>query len=207
MMLSSPPLALAAATSASPAASGSRSAPSIAEAISCSESMSERPSEQRRKRSPGRASRVNTSASTDGSVPTAFVIAERCGCRSASSGVRTPLSTSSATSEWSVVTCSRTPSRSRYARESPTWPNEIVPAEASTSAIVTVVPIPAVSGSARERSQTRRFASAMIAESWAASRVSALASSSAEAARSAAISPARAPPMPSAIANSGGSKT
>ena len=41
------------------------------------------------------------------------VITERCGWVSASSGVSRPERTSSATSEWSSVTCSSVPSRTR----------------------------------------------------------------------------------------------
>ena len=92
------------------------------------------------KTSPGRASTVNVSTSTSGSVPSARVITDRCGWTSASSGESRPLRTSSATSEWSSVSCSSLPSRMRYARESPTWPMRTVPS--STSAAVIVVPIP-----------------------------------------------------------------
>ena len=49
-----------------------------------------RPSEQSRKRSPGRASTVKVSTSTSGSVPSARVITERCGWTSASSGESSP---------------------------------------------------------------------------------------------------------------------
>ena len=60
--------------------------------------------------------------------------------QSASSGDRRPLRTSSATSEWSSVSCSSFPSRTRYARESPTCP--MCTRLPSTSAAVIVVPIP-----------------------------------------------------------------
>ena len=59
---------------------------------------------------------------------------------SASSGDSLPPRTSSATSEWSSVSCSSCPSRTRYARESPTWPIETLPS--STTATVIVVPMP-----------------------------------------------------------------
>ena len=75
--------------------------------------MSVSPSEQRRKTSPARASTVNASTSTSGSVPTARVITERCGCVSASDGDSRPLFKSSLTSEWSSVNCSIEPSRTR----------------------------------------------------------------------------------------------
>jgi hypothetical protein len=78
---------------------------------------------------------------------------------------------------------------------------------AVAEAIVTVVPMPAVDGSASERSQIRRFASAMIDSRSASPDAAPPASSSASAASFAAISPARAPPIPSAIAKSGGWKT
>ena len=93
------------------------------------------------KTSPGRASTSKVSTSTSGSVPSTRVITERCGWTSASSGESLPLRTSSATREWSSVSCSRAPSRTRYARESPTWP--ILTMSPSTSAAVIVVPIPA----------------------------------------------------------------
>ena len=70
-------------------------------------SMSVRPSEQRRKRSPrlgGQRRRCRRRSRSP--FPTARVIADRCGWRSASSGSARRLRTSSATSEWSVVTCS-----------------------------------------------------------------------------------------------------
>src|SRR5258708_3424904 len=85
--------------------------------MSSSATMSVSPSEQIRKTSPSCASTVNDSTSTSGSVPTARVITERCGCVSASSGESLPLFSSSLTSEWSSVSCSRLPSRSRYALE------------------------------------------------------------------------------------------
>jgi len=121
--------------------------------------MSVSPSEQRRKTSPALASIVNVSASTSGSVPSARVITERCGCVSASSRESLPLFISSLTSEWSSVTCSIRPSRIRYARESPTCPKATLPF--STSATVIVVPMPDVFGSVLERAYTRRFASWM----------------------------------------------
>ena len=65
------------------------------------------PSEQSRKRSSGSASTVKVSTSMSGSVPSARVITERCGCDSASSGESLPLRISSPTSEWSSVSCSR----------------------------------------------------------------------------------------------------
>ena len=49
--------------------------------------------------------------------------------------------TSSATSEWSSVSCSSCSPRRRYARESPTWPN-VDASVGSTSATVIVVPMP-----------------------------------------------------------------
>ena len=90
--------------------------------------------------SPERVSCANVSTSTFGSVPSARVITERCGWDSAASGLSLPLRTSSPTSEWSSVSCISSPSRIRYARESPTWPKRTRPS--STSATVSVVPIP-----------------------------------------------------------------
>ena len=157
--------------------------------------------------SPGSASTVNVSTSTSGSVPSARVITERCGCDSASSGESRPLRTSSPTSEWSSVSCSSSPPRTRYARESPTWPNAIVPSVWSTSATVIVVPIPDVAASSFERWKTRRFASWISEATRSSPRSSPVASSRTAAASPEATSPAWAPPIPSAIANSGGSQT
>ena len=61
------------------------------------------------RRRPARAATGKLSTSTSGSVPSARVITERCGWVSASSGESSPRRTSSATSEWSSVSCSSAP--------------------------------------------------------------------------------------------------
>ena len=112
-MLSSPPPLFAASTNARTALSRlARFFWTIAR-IDVSSTIVVRPSEQMKKTSPGRASTEKVSTSTSGSVPTVRVITERCGWTSASSGESLPLRTSSATSEWSSVSCSSSPSRMR----------------------------------------------------------------------------------------------
>ena len=203
-MLSSPPLRFAVSTSSRAAASRLSRRCSTTSRITSFSTMDVKPSEQMRKRSPTWGSTVNVSTSTSGSVPSARVITERCGWISASSGESLPLRTSSATSEWSSVSCSMPWSRIRYARESPTCPNVTLPS--STRARVIVVPMPEALASSDERSKTRRFAS------WtsATTRSSPLPSAAvprAEAASREAISPPLAPPIPSATAKIGGSQT
>ncbi len=65
-----------------------------------------RPSEHSRYTSPSRAVCVWASTSTSDSGPSARVMIERCGWFSAASAVSCPLRWSSATSEWSWVSCS-----------------------------------------------------------------------------------------------------
>ena len=72
-----------------------------------------RPSEQSRKRSPGRASTAAISTDTSGAWPIARVSSWRRGWFSASSALSTPISIHSATIEWSRVSGSSAPSRSR----------------------------------------------------------------------------------------------
>src|SRR5919108_1876224 len=79
VMLSSPPPRFAAPTSAFAASLRSSRCFSTARMIVPSSTMSVSPSEQMRKRSPGRGSTENVSTSTSGSVPTARVMTERCG--------------------------------------------------------------------------------------------------------------------------------
>ena len=104
-MLSSPPPRLAPRTS-SRTASSTDAAASTVPAITSSGTIVVRPSEQRRKTSPGAASTTIVSTSTRGSVPSARVMTDRCGWASASSGVSRPLRMRSPTSEWSSVSCS-----------------------------------------------------------------------------------------------------
>jgi hypothetical protein len=113
VMLSSPPPRLAFAISRRAASSRSSRPSSSVLAISSSPSIVVRPSEQSRKTSPASAGTLKASTSTSGSVPSARVITERCGWLSASSADSLPLRTSSATSEWSSVSCSRRPACSR----------------------------------------------------------------------------------------------
>ena len=156
--LSSPPASLAARTRRrTPSTSGPSSSRF---AIAWSPTSPERPSEQSSRTSPSRTWTTLVSTSSSGPAPSARVITERCGCTAASSRVRRPARSSSATSEWSCDSCCSTPSRRRYARESPTWPSTT--RSPSTSAAVTVEPMPAVAGSFLARSRTRRFDSRMV---------------------------------------------
>ena len=113
VMLSSPPPLFAASTSARAVRSRLVRLCSTTSRIDASSTIDVRPSEQIMKTSPGRASTSKVSTSTSGSVPSTRVITERCGWTSASSGESRPLRTSSATSEWSSVSCCRAPSRTR----------------------------------------------------------------------------------------------
>src|SRR5512132_773264 len=76
----------------------------------------------------------------------------------------------------------------------------------SNSATVIVVPMPDASESSRARSSTWRFASWISATTRASPLPSTLSPSAVAATRDA-ISPPRAPPIPSATANSGGAQT
>ena len=109
-MLSSPPPRFAAWISACAAPSRSPRLRDDTPRSSSPSTIDESPSLQIRKTSPGCASTENASTSTSGSVPSARVITERCGCTSASPGDSSPRRTSSATSEWSSVSCSSVPS-------------------------------------------------------------------------------------------------
>ena len=111
-MLSLPPLWLAARMSSS-AASSSEPAERRIEPTSSSAIIDVSPSEQIRNTSPSRPASVYVSTSTSGSGPSARVMIDRCGWCSAASGVIWPLRSSSATSEWSRVSCSSWPSRRR----------------------------------------------------------------------------------------------
>jgi hypothetical protein len=106
VMLSWPPPRFAALTSARSAPSMSSRCRSTTSRIESSGTMSVSPSEQSRKRSPVSAWTLNVSTSTSGSVPSARVMTERCGCVSASSRDSFPVLSSSLTSEWSSVSCS-----------------------------------------------------------------------------------------------------
>ncbi len=78
----------------------------------------------------------------------------------------------------------------------------------STSATVIVVPMPEVASSVRARSYTLLFASWISCTTRCSSEGPYRSACCSDvAARCEAISPACAPPMPSAIANSGGSQT
>ena len=112
VMLSLPPLWFAARTSAS-AASSSDPAERRIELTSSSEIIEVRPSEQIRKTSSSRPASVYVSTSTSGSGPRARVMIDRCGWCSAASAVIWPLRSSSATSEWSRVSCWSSPPRRR----------------------------------------------------------------------------------------------
>jgi hypothetical protein len=104
-----------------------------------------RPSVHIRIRSPGWSSTVRSSTSTSASTPSARVRMLRWGWRSASSVVSFPSRTMRCTSVWSSVIIESSPSRNRYARESPTWATRA--SEPSRISAVRVVPIPSSSGS------------------------------------------------------------
>src|SRR5919205_8266 len=164
-----------------------------------------RPSEQARKRSPGTTGSGRRSASGRGPTPSARVMMCRCGCVAALSSEMYPASMSSCTTEWSVVSCSSTPSCQRYTRESPTWNTaHCGPSPSSTSATpATVVPAPALSGPSNARiSPSARCSASRIASTVVVSHPVNEASASTTA--SAAAAPPTCPPMPSATANTGG---
>ena len=79
--------------------------------ISSSRSSLVSPSEHTRSRSPSSTGRSQKSASASSPVPSARVTTCRRGCTSASSGVISPASMSSRTSEWSTLICVRPPLR------------------------------------------------------------------------------------------------
>ncbi len=129
---------------------------------------------------------------------------ERCGCSSAWASVRRPWRRSSSTSEWSLVSRLRSPSRNTYARLSPTWAK--LTSSSPINAAVSVVPIPE-----REASCSASLWILSLAALTTRDRKCSGASSpsSADSKASAAIreatSPAWAPPIPSATANTGAS--
>src|SRR5581483_10304308 len=99
VMLSSPPPRLAAETSCFVRRSRLSRWCSTASRMARSSTMSVSPSEQMRNTSPSCGCTVNESTSTSGSVPTARVMTDRCGCVSASSAESFPDFRSSFTSE------------------------------------------------------------------------------------------------------------
>ncbi len=118
----------------------------------------DRPSEHSSQRSPARASRTDTSGTISMSKsPRTRSSTERCGWCSASSAVILPVLTRCWTKEWSLVTWVSSPSRSRYARESPMCAiASLLPARSSA---VTVVPRPASSGFSSARASSSACAS------------------------------------------------
>ena len=160
MTLSSPPWSFAAAISARVAALRSSRLPQheLGDAVARRPSSSGRPSRagRRRRRAPAT---VNASTSTSGSVPSARVITERCGCTSASAGDSSPRRTSSATSEWSSVSCSSSPVAEQVGARVADVADRDRAVRSSKSATVIVVPIPEAAASSSARWWTRRFAS------------------------------------------------
>ena len=201
-MLSRPPASLAAETSAWPTSVSDRPVVSM-RSICVSSTIEVSPSEHSRKTSPSRSATVWRSTSTTGSGPSARVMIDFCGCSDASSAVSLPWRSSSSTSEWSSVSRRSSPSRSRYARESPTC--AMAASSAPTYTAVTVVPMPAWLASVRERSWMLSLASSMRAASSSCGGPPPSGSPrpSVSTAIREATSPACAPPMPSATANSG----
>src|SRR5215211_5292631 len=162
--------------------------------------MSESPSEQSRMRSPATMGSTAVSTSTSSSAPRARVMRFFWGCSAAWSLVRSPLRTSSATSEWSSVIGFMSPPRTRYALESPTC------ATSATGSLcvppnlmaTTVVPIPESFSSVRPAATILRFASVMAVRKGS----SGWRPLSTSTARELASSPASKPPMPSATTKS-----
>ena len=96
------------------------------------------------------ASTENVSTSTSGSVPSARVITERCGCDSASSGESLPLRTSSADERVVVGQLLELAVADAVgARVADVAERDAPPS--STSATVIVVPIPEAAASSLER--------------------------------------------------------
>ena len=141
VMLSGPPDRRASCTNRS-AASSTVPVESVSAMVSVL-TGSDRPSEHSRYRSPTRASRMTAVGST-GSPVRALRMSERRGWVCASSAESSPRSTSDCTNVSSLVIWLSAPSRSRYARESPTWISPM--RRPSNSNAVAVQPIPSVSG-------------------------------------------------------------
>ena len=123
---------------------------------------------------------------------------DRCGCTSACSGVSSPPRTNSSTKLWSLVIWWSSPSRLRYARESPTCP---IVRESSVPSMpaVSVVPMPCSSWFDSDFSRTASLAPSIASRSGSPDATAARNASSAVAL---ATSPAWWPPIPSATATS-----
>src|SRR5256886_1349998 len=119
VMLSGPPRSLAMATSSSAPRIGSVSACSTP-AISGSVTTRVNPSEHSINTSRGKSMCSSASTSISGWTPSARNSTLCISLSSASAAVNIPRRTCSATSEWSRVSCSSEPPRSKYARLSPT---------------------------------------------------------------------------------------
>ncbi len=156
VMLSSPPAAFAASTRSCAARFGSGSRLRML-AISSGRTIVVRPSEQKRMRSPGWSWMGYSSTSTSGSMPSARVMTDRRGWTSACSRVSSPPRTISSTRLWSSVIWVSSPSRTRYARESPTCPTTRYPSLPRMPA-VRVVPMPWNSWSDTDFSRTASLA-------------------------------------------------
>ena len=111
-MLSRPPAAFAISMSRAQATPRSASARTVA-SISASFTIPVRPSEQRSRMSPSRTSMDFTSTVTSGSTPSACRMMFRPPSFSASSSVSVPSSMSCEMSDWSFVTWTSFPLRSR----------------------------------------------------------------------------------------------
>ena len=142
-MLSGPPRSLAMATSSSAPRIGSVSACSTP-AISGSVTTRVNPSEHSINTSRGKSMCSSASTSISGWTPSARNSTLCISLSSASAAVNIPRRTCSATSEWSRVSCSSEPPRSKYARLSPTC--AMLSLERSIHAAVKVAPMPCCSG-------------------------------------------------------------
>ena len=201
VMLSGPPPLMASSTSCRTTSFRSSTLASVRCRVS-SLTTPDSPSEQSRYRSPSLASRSDRSGSTSARPSRARSSMDRCGWVATSSGLIRPSSTSVWTSVWSCVIWWNSPSRSRYARESPMCTRATRGPDQSMA--VSVVPMPSSTESATTMSCSVWFASATASasassRSWPGTSSSSLAR--AEMAAALATSPAAWPPMPSATAS------
>src|SRR5205807_1690058 len=212
VMLSGPPRSFAMDTSSSAPRIASVSACSTP-AISGSVTTRVNPSEHNSKTSRGNRTCSSASTSISGCAPSARNNTLCISLCSASATVIIPWRTCSATSEWSRVSCSSVPPRSRYARLSPTC--AMLSRERSIHAAVSVAPMPRCSGCsfadlqmllfARCSAVASRFVFALqpgstFAKTFAAGLASAsrLCFTTVSTASALAISPCASPPIPSA---------
>src|SRR5258706_7541928 len=140
LTLSTPPFSLARSTRRSAAFCADMLVSRML-AISGSVTMRDNPSEHSNTESPARSICSSASTSTFSFVPTARVNTLCISLASASCGVRMPMRTFSATTEWSAVSWSSDPALSRYARLSPTCASESFCPSIHAATIVAPMPL------------------------------------------------------------------